>query len=103
MLHYLMIIHRDTGGLLFERKVSAEFSDLPSDLLSNMMVALNDFSKMMKIGDLSSCGIVWRTSSPGRPYPYTITILAQAFLSTCILPWRQIMIIAYFSGGVLPQ
>lgn len=54
MLHYLMLVHRETGGLLFEKQFSKTFNDLPAELLSNMMIALNDFSKMMKIGDLST-------------------------------------------------
>ncbi|MBD3190237.1 MAG: hypothetical protein GF308_06320 [Candidatus Heimdallarchaeota archaeon] len=54
MLHYLMLVHRETGGLLFEKRLSKTFNDLPAELLSNMMIALNDFSKMMKIGDLSN-------------------------------------------------
>jgi len=54
MLHYLMILQRETGLLLFSEKISKEFKKLQPELISGLMTALNEFSKMMRIGELST-------------------------------------------------
>ena len=54
MIRYIIIIKRDSGVLLFDKKLSSEFPDIKSDLLSGMLIALRNFSKELEIGELST-------------------------------------------------
>ena len=54
MIRYIIIIKRDSGVLLFDKKLSSEFPDIKSDLLSGMLVALRNFTKELEIGELST-------------------------------------------------
>ena len=54
MIRYIIIIKRDSGVLLFDKKLSSDFPDIQSDLLSGMLVALRNFTKELQIGELST-------------------------------------------------
>lgn len=54
MMHYVLIIHRETGVLLFEKKLSNEFKELSSELISGLIIAIKNFSEMIKLGEAST-------------------------------------------------
>jgi hypothetical protein len=54
MIRYIIIIKRDSGVLLFDKKLSSDFPDINSELLSGMLIALRNFSKELEIGELST-------------------------------------------------
>jgi len=54
MLHYILIMHSTSGLPIYERKVSPEFMDLKSEILSGLITALQQVSQYLKIGDLST-------------------------------------------------
>ncbi|MDD1777402.1 MAG: hypothetical protein LUQ65_04470, partial [Candidatus Helarchaeota archaeon] len=54
MIRYIILIKRDSGVLLFDKKLSSDFPDIKSDLLSGMLVALRNFTKELEIGELST-------------------------------------------------
>ena len=54
MLHYVILINRTSGILMFEKKLSDKLPDIRSDLLSGMLIALRKFSTELEIGELST-------------------------------------------------
>ena len=54
MLHYVILIQRQSGVLMFEAKLSDALPDIKSELLSGMVLALLEFSKELQIGELST-------------------------------------------------
>lgn len=54
MLHYIIIINRNSGILLFEKNVTNNLQNIKPDLLSGMLVGLRKISKEIKIGELTT-------------------------------------------------
>ena len=54
MLHYVILINRESGILMFERRLSDVLPDIKSELLSGMLMALRKLSAELKIGELTT-------------------------------------------------
>lgn len=54
MIHYIILINRESGILMLEKRLSDVLPDIKSDLLSGMLVALRKFSMELQIGELST-------------------------------------------------
>ncbi len=54
MIHYIILVNRESGIMMFEKKLSEDLTDIKSVLLSGMLIALRQLSAELKIGELST-------------------------------------------------